>query len=797
MTFFLCWVVAPLVLVLVATGCGLLVEQAAGFQLPGPLAVPVGVALTIVAAGFATAFGALAQFAVPLVVGLAAAGYFFSYPWRGRHVDAWAVACGVAVFATYAAPIVLSGHPTFAGYQTLDDTSTWLALTDHVMDHGRTVAGLAPSTYEVVLHDYLDGGVPLGAFMVLGVGGKLTGQDIAWLFQPTLALFAALLGLSIYAATSRFISSRPLRALVAVLAAQPALLFAYALWSGIKELSAAAMIALVCGLVAATMSRWTSMRGVIPVALAAAALVAILSVAGVVWLVAPELAVIAFFARRGARPLLGATVRLVAAVSVFAVPSILIAYTFLHGAAGGELTAQSEVANLGHPLSKLQLFGIWPATDFRTAPHDPSVTHVLIGVVVAAAGTSTLIAWRKRAVGIPLYLATGVLGAVVVILMTNIGLSSPWLSAKAMAEGSPALLAGALAGAAVLFETGRRTEASIAIAAVAAGVLWSNGLAYSNVWLAPYSQLRELETIGQRYAGDGPALLTEYQPYGARHFLRSVAPEAASERRRRFVDLRGGGYLNLGQSADLDRFQLGAVLVYRTLVLRRSPVESRPPSVYRLVWKGHWYEVWQRPNAPRNVLEHVSLGDALDPAGVPSCAEVLRLGRVAAGAGGVLATVVRPARPNLLDLSRASFPSRWKPDTELPGTLIPHGGGEVSLEAVVDRPGTYSLWLGGSFRRTATVVVDGHVAGTARDQLNNEGQWTPVGEAKLGAGRHSIALRYGGSRLAPGTGGLPFALGPLMLTTKTAADTPVTFVEPGQARSLCRLRLDWVEALAG
>ena len=64
---------------------------------------------------------------------------------------------------------------TFAGYITLDDTSTWFALTDRVMDHGRTVSGLAPSTYQQVLADYLPGGYPIGAFMPLGLGEKLTG----------------------------------------------------------------------------------------------------------------------------------------------------------------------------------------------------------------------------------------------------------------------------------------------------------------------------------------------------------------------------------------------------------------------------------------------------------------------------------------------------------------------------------------------------------------------------------------------------------------------------------------------
>ena len=62
--------------------------------------------------------------------------------------------------------------------------------------------------------------------------------------------------------------------------------------------------------------------------------------------------------------------------------------------------------------------------------------------------------------------------------------------------------------------------------AIAGGVLWSNVDQYHDVWLAPRGQLHELETIGHEFAGDGPALMTNYEPYGARHFLRGSTPRA-------------------------------------------------------------------------------------------------------------------------------------------------------------------------------------------------------------------------------------------------------------------------------
>jgi hypothetical protein len=86
--------------------------------------------------------------------------------------------------------------------------------------------------------------------------------------------------------------------------------------------------------------------------------------------------------------------------------------------------------------------------------------------------------------------------------------------------------------------------------------------------------------------------MTEYQPYGVRHFLRQLDPEGASELRRRPVPLRDGRVLAKAEVADIGAFDPQAVLVYRTLVLLHD--SGRPPAAYRLVWSGRFYELWQR-----------------------------------------------------------------------------------------------------------------------------------------------------------------------------------------------------------
>ena len=94
-----------------------------------------------------------------------------------------------------------------------------------------------------------------------------------------------MLALTLYTLTSRVITSRTWCAAVAFVASQPALLYAYSLWGGIKEIVAAALLALVAALVAAVLRGDNVLRPVIPLAVASAAVLDALSAGGIVWLV--------------------------------------------------------------------------------------------------------------------------------------------------------------------------------------------------------------------------------------------------------------------------------------------------------------------------------------------------------------------------------------------------------------------------------------------------------------------------------------------------------------------------------
>jgi hypothetical protein len=799
MSLLIAWVIFPALLVVVSLGCGLALERAAGVRLPEALIVPLGLAGIIVVAGLTTASDATAELTGPVVIAAAVAGWALprAEPLRGR-IDPWSAGAAVAVFAVFAAPTVMSGEATFAGYVKLDDTATWLAMTDRIMEDGRSLSGLAPSSYEATLSAYLATGYPTGSFLPLGLGHLLVREDIAWLFQPTVALFAAMLLLGLYSLTAGAIASSRLRAACAFVAAQPALLFGYSLWGGIKELATAWLLVLVAALLPGVVQRagegrlfW---RPLLPLAAAAAATFAVGSLGSAAWL-APLLlgGVAAIALGAGLATAARAAAAFVVLVLLLALPTVLEAGRFLAPLEqGGEsvFSAGQELGNLIAPLDPLQLFGIWPSGDFRVGPENPTTTRVLIGALVIAALAGLVCAAVRRTWSLPLYVG-GVTAATVVILANG----SPWVDGKALAIASPAWLLAATAGAAAAWELGRRVEGGIAAAVLAGGVLWSNALAYHEVYLAPRPELSELEEIGRTSAGEGPTLMNDYNPYGARHFLRRADPESVSDVRRRQVPLRTGGHVAKGGSADVDALELEGLFEYRTLVLRRSPVGSRPPSAYRLVWRGSTFEVWQRAPVASAPLEHRALGDERSPVGRPRCGEILSLASRAEP--GRLAFVERQ-RPVVLPLGTTRPPAGWDVVPGKSSVVKPTTSGTLELQLPLPAAGRYAVWLGGSVRGRAEVSIDGQSVGDTRHRIGYGTSYQELGTIALGAGMHMVELRYEDGGIHPGSGGqgtMGFAIGPLVIAFAEGPPA-VERVATSEARSLCGRELDWIEAAA-
>ncbi len=780
MDLIVAWALFPLVLVALCAGCGLLVDHLTGGTTPRSLLALLGFATIIVVGQFLTLADVTAELTVFAVIALAAAGYGVGLPARWRRFSRWPAVAAAGVFAAYAAPIVLSGDPTFAGFIKLDDTATWLALTDRIMEHGRDLSGLSPSTYEATLAFNLGDGYPVGVFIPLGLGAQILGTDVAWLIQPYMAFLAALLALALWALASPHVASLRLRAAVVFVAAQPALLFGYFLWGGVKEVAAAALIAGTVALALGILARPAEHRAMAPVVVAAAALIGVLSAGGLIWL-APVLIGVAIPLVHvvGAR---AAGLRFVLALAGVAVLSIpLLVSGALLPPTSSPLTDSSARGNLLEPLEPAQAAGIWIAGDFRVDPSQALITYVLIAIACTAAIAAMISAARERRLGPLIYVLGSLAGGLALY-----AIGSPWVGGKAIATASPAILFAAMMTVGRLQASRRRLAAVGLAAALATGVLWSNALAYRDVSLGPREQLVELEQIGHRVAGAGPTLMTEYEPYGARHFLRDSDAEGISELRRHRIPLTNGDLVEKGFAADTDAVDPTALAFFRTLVVRRSPAASRPPSAYENTWSGQYYEVWQRDPEITGLSDRIGLGDGFDADGVPNCEEV----RALATHGDLLAAP--PLDALVIPLSKTRYPESWAtPRTRY--APVPSGAGTIAADVSIPRAAEYEVWIGGSLRPKVDLIVDGRLIGSVRHELNNLGGYVSLGTARLTAGQHQVEVHVHGADFFPGSGGRASAIGPLVLSTGTAADSTPVRVASSDAEALCDKSWDWIE----
>jgi hypothetical protein len=784
----LCWLVAPIGLLVATVGLSLFVERLTGFNVPWTVRPALGLAVAIVLAQFGTATATTAKLTLPAILVLAGLGLLLGRKITGPRPGRTEVGVAVLVFLLLATPFLVAGEATWAGYIKLDDTATWLALTSHVFEQGRGLGHLAPSTNQQVIEDYLGGSYPIGSFVPMALMSKVSGQDLAFTFQPSMAVAASMLALLLFELARRFVRGVGAAALISVVASLSALLLGYYLWGGVKELVVAALLPLgpvLAGL--ATRADWPR-RAWAVLSLTIAAIIVVLGPGGALWALPPLVPALVVALRRYGGPGALRLAAPVAALSFVLVLPVIFTPVGPFNPLNGGVTGEEEIGNLIHPLSLLQVAGIWPSVDFRTGPQLDIAIRILAVLAIAAAAAAVVFAIRLRgekAAPLAGYVAGGAVGGLMIIHF-----GSPWVDGKTLATLSPAVLFAALLGIVSFGQRSEfRLEAAVAATVVAGVVAWGAFLAYQGTWLAPRSHYTELETIGERFAGQGPALSTEASIYGPRYFLRKLDAEGASDRRRRPVLLRSGKPPEDGSAVDLDSIRPDQLDPYNLLITRRSPAESRPPAYFHLVYSGDHYDVWKRNQAPGRFRQHLSLGTSLDAGAIPSCSEVARLATLAGEHGTLVAA--RVGTPIAIEFSAATNPPGW--ETPDPYTIAPSGSGRSSSTFDVSR-GSYELWLGGVVFGAVDIYIDGEKVAFERGVLNNVGGMEYLTTVELGPGEHSLDLEYEGASIYPGSAVHPYEIGPLELRAPQGSDLGMVTVSPESYRRLCGRRWDWVEA---
>lgn len=806
------WLLYPLALVLLSLGFGLLMARIAGWRYPGVLLLPVGFAALAALTRLLAQEGATAPLALPAVVVLAVGGIALERAWlRSLRPDPWIVLAALGVFAVFAAPVVMSGTPTFAGYLALADTSHQLGLADLLAHHGFDWAPLVDGTNRRGLAGYVQTGYPVTGQAVLGVTSPLGVLDLAWLYQPLLSFMAVLTALALAGLVAPLLRHRWQVAAAAFVAAQSALVLGFALQGSIKEITTLALVVTAVALLAAAIRERRPARSLLLLAVAAAAAIGALGPAAGGYVAVMVVVVLAVWGRRAARERrrddllwLGAC----AAVGIVLTLPVLVTLqtqltvqggTLSNQTAGGkEVAPVAELGNLAGPLEIEQTLGIWFSGDFRyttTELETPQAIALVLAGLCALLGLGWAV--RRRAWEPLLLLAVLVLPSLYFLHR-----GAPYADAKVLAILSPAILLLVVLGALVLWNGRLRALSLLLTGGLVAAVLTSSALAYHDVSLTPYDRYEELLDLNERLAGKGPAILNEHDEFG-KYFLRDVPglnepewphgyrhgpydPNALVDEKRR---------PSMKTPLDMDDLRLEYLQSAPYVILRRSPTSSRPPANFRLERTGDFYEVWRRHASPR-VVRHKPLGpDILRSGAEVTARDAQAWARRAQAVDGRIAYVER-ARLTGFYVTHYARPLKWEGFGNFPEALVAAAPGRVIGPARIRRTARYNVWVEGSFARELTLIVDHRPVGTTPSGLNNPGAYVRVGARRLTRGVHRMEVLQGGGDLRPGSGGYRSSLrhvGPIWFQPVSDVQRRVVTIDPGRWRRLVGVRADWLE----
>jgi hypothetical protein len=822
----------PCVLAALCLGAGLLVDRASGRFLPAPLLPCVGAAALIALSQLSTYVAAVAPATPYLMVGVALAGFVLAWG-RVRTLalrirrHPWLPAGGLLAYLIALAPVLGAGRPSFSSYMTLADSAVHMLGADYLLRHGQDYAHLdLRNSYGQFVHNYYSYSYPSGADTLLGGSAFLLGLPLIWAFQPFCAFILATAAGPAWWIARRVGLERALAALAALTAVVPALVYAYALFGSIKELTALSMI-LTLGCLAVGHRSWLA-RGparALPLVLVLAAGVSSLGIAFGAWALVPVLVLAVVLVGRLRAGTISA--RGVLALVGAGVLVLLIAAwpTWTHASAA--VTIATDIANTGNggnlhvPLRASQVLGVWLGGSYKLAPTGANLvaTDALIAITLLAAILGAVHLLRRRA-----WALAGWLALMLVAWLVVTRLVTTWANAKTLVLTSPAVLLLAWTGVAGLkglpgrartvwrrrssrsptslapSSTSTRTRrsplrrpspiaqvAAVLLAlAIAGGVLASDAMQYHTSDLAPTARYEELASIDSRYAGRGPTLFTDFDEY-ALYELRDLdvgGPDFAYPPPA--LAASAGGY---GEPVALDRASPSALRAYPLIVTRRNPAASRPPGAYELLWQGSYYQVWgRRPGAPAASV-HVALSGS--PA--RQCARIAAVVRGIAPDGERLVAAQAPVLVRI-SLAHAAHPRRWGHERE---GLVMSTPGRLDAVFALPTSGRWDVWVQGQIMPAVKLGVDGRQIASIAGQLDGNSlvpNTAPPVAVRLAAGVHRISVtRSGGFSLAPGDGGAAVLDAIFLTPAGTDPRGPLREAAPADWPSLCGRSYQWIE----
>jgi hypothetical protein len=785
--------VYPGVLAVLCVGAGLLVDRCSGCFLPGLLLPAVGAAALIALSQLTTYLAPIAPATPYAMAAVAVAGLaigrrrarLLARQWRAWR---WQVVAPVLAYVLTLAPVLFAGRPTFSSFMALSDSAVHMVGADFLLHHGQDYSHLdLRNSYGQVINAYYNTSYPSGSDTLFGGSALLLGLPLIWTFQPFNAFMLATAAGPAWLLLRRMGLDGAWAALGALTVTVPALVYAYELIGSIKEITSLPML-LTLGALVALHPRWLHRgpSGAIPFALVAAGGLSALGVGFGAWVIAAAVVLLVIgigdlLARRQAarRALL-----LVGSGAIVAFLSAVPTWLDLSGSLRVAKTIAStpNPGNLHTPLRSAQLLGTWLRGSYKGVPAggELTVTYVLIAITIVACLVGAVHVIRSRQ-----YPLAGWLALMLAVWLASTVYATTWVNAKALMLTSPVVMLIAWGGLAALLASRFRWAGPLLALALAGGVFASDAFQYRGSNLAPTPRYQEMARVNTLFAGRGPTLFTDFDEYslyqlrdldlGGPDFIYLPPALAGTE----------GGYR---YPVELDRLPPADLLPYPLIVTRRDPAASRPPSAYRLLWQGIYYEVWGRHRGAPAAIADIGLSGSL----AGQCARIKRLASLASVDGAQLVAALSPELLRI-PLAHTSYPAGWG---HLRQGLVMSAPGPLSAVFTAPRSGVWNLWLQGQIMPTVKVNVDGHPLASVGGQLGGNSlvpnTMTPF-PVSLSAGRHRLSVTRGGSSLAPGDGGSAVLYTIFLTPANAPVQEPLYVVAPGRWRSLCGRSYEWIE----
>jgi len=779
------------------------VQRISGGRISSKLAIPSGYCLAIVLslAAFSAHLGD--ELALPVVIACALLGFLLGRArLRSLFAEPAPLLVGAATYVLFNASVILSGHWTWTGYNFSNDSAAELLLTVHLQAHGTVSAPGLPGTAGKTISDYLASGYPLGSQSLLGVVSGALGVPPLVDWQAFISSSLAVAAMAASTLSERTMG-KLLSALAGFAAVASALVYQYALQGEIKEL--ATLTGIICaiavlrealiadephpirlavvGLPLAAILATYSAAGIPYVgAIAAAALVGLLVAHPPPWLLA------------AARPLLLGALAALALLAVLAIPTLLSIATFIHTAVSGYSGPAASAPALGpllRPLPLSEISGIWLFGDFRVpVPSGAAgtLTTLLTVIVLLAMIPGVMRAVEAREPG-PVMGAVAN-GLVLAIIYPRV---VPYAQAKILMIASPVVLLIALQAFTAAGRAHWRLLAAAGATGVLAAILASDAFAY-HLWpLGPTARMTALSSLSKRVQGRGPVLDSEFEQFAKLvttpiDLIDGPDPESPLP-----LELTAP-QPEYDHSFDLSEEKLSYVESFPYIIIRRSPVASRPPANFRLVARNRYYELWKRYEALKVIAQRPLVAhqeSSIQAARLPECSEVSKIAQAAPADSNLVAAVPPPSSG--FAIASVSHSPGWVAGGEFPGGVATTTPGRAEGSLTLSDGGSYRLWLQGNFPRRVAVLVDGHRVGAVQETDSPMG-WLSVGVTDLQPGRHILTIVRPGGGLGPGNGDTQATIGALVAIRSPEAPRLVR-VSKSDWRSLCALPAEWIETV--